>query len=370
MSQLFIFILIVISLGLSLWAIARDTPPDWEFAEAPKVSIGGSASHAILLDYRPKTGQAHSPSIVLTEKGFDVLWFEGSAEAQSDVDIFAASFTKEAGKWTEAERGLRLSRKGLGAAMDPSQLVVTLGNTIENEANGGLYATVVSVGGWAMASIAEVRTTGVLWARKLNLSPFLNRSHLVKSPMVEFTDGSWGLPAYFEMGAAYSVLVRTDAEGRVRDMSRIDGFGKPIQPMIVPFSGKRAIAFLRDFDPNGKLLISRTEDGGQNWSAVEQTDFPNPSAPVATLRLEDGRILMVANDDPDGGLRLSLLVSSDGGIGWTHLRVLEENETVARYPMLRLLPDGEIALSYSFAGKAGIRAHVFNAAWALSRVDK
>ncbi|MEM8774455.1 MAG: exo-alpha-sialidase [Pseudomonadota bacterium] len=363
---MFIAILIFLSLGLSYWAVSRDLPLNWEFAEPPKARTGGEPSHATLFDYQPVTGQAHSPSIVLTNTGFDVLWFEGSEEAQADVDIYAACFERKIGGWEETERGVRLERGGLGAAMEPRQLVVTLGNTIENEATGGLYATVVSVGGWAMASIADVRAKGALWARKLNLSPFINRSHLVKSPMVKYADGSWGLPAYFEMGEAHSLLVRTDIDGRVRDTSRIDGFGKPIQPMIVPLDGERAVAFLRDFDPSGKLLIAHTADGGQSWSEVTQTDLPNPSAPVATLSLEDGRILMVANDGPDGGQRLSLLVSEDEGQTWTHLRIIEPNEAVARYPMLRVLPDGEIAFSYSFGAKTGIRVHVFNAAWALS----
>ena len=50
------------------------------------------------------------------------------------------------------------TRAGLGEAFEPQQLVVTLGNTIQNEAApDALYATVVSVGGWAMASVADVR---------------------------------------------------------------------------------------------------------------------------------------------------------------------------------------------------------------------
>ncbi|WP_135505968.1 exo-alpha-sialidase [Roseovarius aestuariivivens] len=356
-----------LSVILSLWALRRDSPPVWRFAmPAPVAMTPGAARIETLFDYAIETGQAHSPTIVMGEGGFDVLWFEGSAEAQADVDIHHAAFRQFPEGWQTVAHGPRMTRAGLGKAMDPHQLVVTLGNTVENEARpGGVFATVVSVGGWAMASVADVTLgeAGPQAARKLNLSPFLNRSHLVKSPMVAFEDGSFGLPAYFEMGAAHGVLVRFDARGRVRDTARMAGAGKPIQPMIVPLDQGHAVAFLRDFEPSGRLLVSRTADGGRYWSPVAPTDLPNPSAPVAALNLGDGQILMAANDDPAGGDRLSLLMSQDGGESWRVLEVLEENGAGARYPVLRAQPGGGLILAYSVGNKTGLRVRLLQGDW-------
>lgn len=256
--------------------------------------------------------------------------------------------------------------------MVPRQLVVTLGNTVPNEAAAdSVYTTVVSVGGWAMASVADVRlgeNGGVARARKLNLSPFLNRSHLVKSPMVACADGSHALPAYFEMGAAHGTLVRFDRRGRVRDTRRMIGKGvKAIQPMVVVLDELRAVAFLRDFDPSGTLWTSRTGDGGQSWSRVEPAGIPNPSAPVAALPMGRGRILMAMNDDAGDAGRLRLALSEDEGATWRALRTLEDDGGDARYPMLRLMPGGDILLAYSHGTKRGIRAWRFNAAWVVAQ---
>ncbi|MEO0774385.1 MAG: exo-alpha-sialidase [Pseudomonadota bacterium] len=360
-AALFCVVLAGVSVVLSLWAIARDRPLEWRFAVPEPVVPEGKPSFETVLDYALESGQAHSPGIVVEEGGFRILWFEGSAEAQADVDVLGARFERVDGVWRQTETGPYLTRAGLSAAMEPAQIVVTLGNTIENEARaGGLWATVASVGGWAMASIVDVARDGP--ARRLDLSPVLGRSNLVKSPMVAFADGSLGLPAYFEMGSTFGVLARFDEVGRVRDTRRMAGWGKPIQPMIVPLSETRAVAFLRDFEQSQKLLVSRTEDGGQSWSVVEPRDVFNPSSPVAALGLGDGRILMAMNDLAEAPDVLRLVLSEDEGESWREVRRLKEAGAL-RYPMLRRLGTGEIVLSYSKGTKQGVVAHMFNQAW-------
>ena len=354
------------SLGLSLWALRRDTPLNWRFAVPEPVEAEGAPELETVFDYTPKAGQAHSPGVVVREAGFDVLWFEGSQEAQADVDIHHAAFERVDGAWAQVGFGPLVTRAELGRAMEPGQIVVTLGNTIENQTvKDGLFATVASVGGWAMASIADLRMPGgrPARARRLDLSPVLGRSNLVKSPMVAYADGSMGLPAYFEMGSTFGLLARFDGQGRVRDTRRISGAGKPIQPMIVPLSAERAVAFLRDFDPSHKLLISRTGDGGRSWAEVAPMEVVNHSSPVAALGLGGGRVLMAMNDVADDPLALRLVLSADEGESWRAIKVFEGDDGALRYPMLRRLADGRIVLAYSKGTKQGVVAHVFNQAW-------
>lgn len=365
--QLAILGLAVISLVISVVAVMRQEPLNWRFAVPAQIAVTDAAMFETVFDYTVSTGQAHAPGIIVEKNGFSLVWFQGSEEAQADVDVFASQFARRGGEWIASTPAPRVTRGNLGDAFEPQQLVVTLGNAIENQAvPGALFATVVSVGGWAMASIADVRMgdAGPVKARKLNLSPLLNRSHLVKSPMVEYADGSFALPAYFEMGSTYGTLVRLDSGGRVVDTRRMSGRGvKPIQPMVVPLNATRAVAFLRDFDPSGHLWICRTDDGGQSWSEVVQTDIPNPSSPVAALSLGGQRLLMAMNDDPDNAHELRLSVSDDGGLHWRVIHTLEDDSGAARYPMLRRLHTGEILLTYSHSTKRGIRAHLFNDAW-------
>ena len=366
--QIIMVVLALLSVGLSAVAILRDKPLSWEFAAVAPVDPLGDPLFEMVFDYTAPAGQAHSPSVVDMGDGFSVLWFQGSQEAQADVDIFEARFARGERGWQVSEPARRVTRGALGDAMEPRQLIVTLGNTIEDEsAAGSLFATVVSVGGWAMASVAQVGMgpDGPLTARKLNLSPLLNRSHLVKSPMVGYADGSMGLPAYFEMGRMHGVMVRFGRDGRVRDTRRMDGPGlQPIQPMVVPLDASRAVAFLRNFDTTRtKLLISHTDDGGQSWSAVVESAIETPSSPVAALSLGGDRILMAVNDDAGRPGQLSLNLSEDSGESWQVLHRFDGGAGARRYPMLRRLESGEIVLSYSHATKGGIRVHVLNDAW-------
>jgi predicted neuraminidase len=356
--------LALVSVVLGGYAVWRDTPLEWRFAVPAAVEPLGTPVFERVLDYSVSEGVAHAPAILLEADGARIAWFEGSAEAQPDVDIHSVALTRGPESWQAAQPAAYLTRGDLNAAMEPRQLVVTLGNVVENEAKeASVYATVVSVGGWAMASVADVQmgADGPVSARKLTLSPVLNRSHLVKSPMVEYADGSHALPAYFEMGGTHGTLVRFGPEGRVRDTRRIAGPAKMIQPMIVPLDETRAVAFLRDFHRSDRLWLSRTEDGGQSWGVAEKTNMANPSAPVATVGLGDGRILMVAND-VEGAGDLRLLVSEDEGATWRVVTVLEPDAAGARYPMLRRVRD-DFLLTYSYDTKRGVRAVAFNAAW-------
>lgn len=367
--HLVILALALVSVAVSGYAVWRDRPLDWRFAVPAAVEAKGAPEFQRVFDYAVPEGVAHAPAIVLDGEGARIAWFEGSAEAQPDVDLHSVELQRGPEGWQAGRPAPYVTRDTLGAAMEPRQLVVTLGNVVENEArDASVYATVVSVGGWAMASIADVEmgADGPVEARKLNLSPFLNRSHLVKSPMVGYADGSHALPAYFEMGGTHGTLVRFGPKGRVRDTRRISGPGKMIQPMIVPLDSARAVAFLRDFDRSDRVWISRTEDGGQSWSVAEKTDMANRSAPVAALNLGDGRIMMAAND-VEGAGALRLLLSEDEGASWRLVTVLEPDAAGARYPMLRRLEEGAFLLTYSHDNKRAIRAVVFNAAWVTAQ---
>ncbi|WP_217805684.1 exo-alpha-sialidase [Roseovarius sp. A-2] len=362
---LVILALAALSLCMSAVAMRRAAPLKWRFALPAPLPVAGPARFETVFEYQVPEGEAHAPAIVLRAEGFDVLWFQGSKEAAADVDIHGVEIRQDGSGWRASPPGPVLTRAGLEAAFEPMQRVVTLGNTIENEARAGhLYTTAVSLGGWAMAAIADVEIgpDGPLRARKLNLSPLLNRSFLVKSPMLAYEGGSTALPAYFEMGWSHGVLIRLDAAGRVRDRRRLRAPGaRLIQPMIVPLDARRAVAFLRDLGGSGVLWRSVTEDGGQSWKEPVPTDRANANAPVAALWLGTGRIVMAANDDADAPGDLVLSLSEDEGRTW---RVLHrfERPGARRYPMLRRVGDS-VALTYSTGTKRGIAVHLFNAAW-------
>ena len=70
--------LAALSICLSAWAIRADVPLRWDFAVPPVITPADAPVFETVLDYAAPAGQAHSPSIAITDDGFDVLWFEGS----------------------------------------------------------------------------------------------------------------------------------------------------------------------------------------------------------------------------------------------------------------------------------------------------
>lgn len=357
---------------LALSAISAQRNPVWEFNVPTRTVSESDAVFKTILDIRSRGNTMHSPAIILGSVP-SIIWFEGSAEAAKDVAIMSVDLLDPGYGVGQAEP--LLTAKKLTNAMSPRQSVLVLGNTIQGSVgrSGHLLATILSVGGWAASSIADVRLEDgkVAAARKLSLSPFLNRSHLVRNSVLGFSDGDVGVPAYFEMGNAFGELIRVTPQGRVLAKSRI-GRGKiAIQPEIVVTGKKTAVALMRDFDGKKKLVRSFTNDGGKSWSRPTYLEnIPNPDSPVSAISLSDGRILMVFNDSEISAGGLSMAVSQDEGLSWNRLGRIggksAEIGQVNRYPDMEMLDDGTILLTYSSHGKKGIRAHIFNEAWVRS----
>ena len=91
-------------------------------------------------------------------------------------------------------------------------------------------------------------------------------------------------------------------------------------------------------------------DGGRTWTAAYKTDIPNNNSGLDTLRLDDGRVLLIYN--PVGrnwGPRstLNLAVSTDNGTSWKDLASLETAKGEYSYPSIVRTTRG-IAISYTW----------------------
>lgn len=175
-----------------------DQALSWSFAPPELItSEAQPASFETVFDYSAGDGIAHSAAIRMKQDAVGILWFDGSREGAQDVVLKERDIRLKEGSWIVGDVGVLTNRHALTQHMDLPQAVLKLGNTIQfGEAPDKLLATVVSLGGWAAASIALVDTTeGEDRVHKLSLSPLINRSHLVRTPMVPYSDGSFGLPA-------------------------------------------------------------------------------------------------------------------------------------------------------------------------------
>jgi predicted neuraminidase len=280
--------------------------------------------------------RVHAASIAALPDGrLFAVWFGGKREGSTDVKIYAADYQNRT--WSP-QRVLATTAQ---TTADTGRFARKLGNPVAFVTpQGELWVVYVSValGGWAASQLNLITSPdmGKSWrpARRLVTEPFLNISTLVKGYPVFFENGDIGLPVYYEMAGKVGELLTLSPQGEVRRVTRM-GYGpRPLQPIVLVETPARAIALMRDGDdlPPHRVWRTETTDAGQHWSPLAATDLPNPNSALSALRLEDGKLLAVANDVENERFRLSLLLSADDGWHWRVIHRFEDKEAFLQNP--------------------------------------
>ncbi|NMG34738.1 hypothetical protein GRF61_09815 [Azoarcus sp. TTM-91] len=283
--------------------------------------------------------RVHAASVTeLADGRLYATWFGGEREGGEEVKIYGARFDPASGAW--GEQHIVASPESTSA--DLGYFVRKVGNPVTFTTPGGelwLVYVSVSMGGWATSHLNLMRSTdkGASWlpAQRLVTSPFFNLSTLVKAYPVFYANGDIGLPVYHEMGGKFAELLLLSPSGEVKQKVRMDHGRRSLQPVMLVQDEQRAVALLRYGAEESLYRAWRieTKDAGRSWSGVEATDLPNPNSALAALRMEDGRMLAVANDTEDERLRLSLLVSEDEGRHWRAIHRFEDRSDSAGKPL-------------------------------------
>jgi predicted neuraminidase len=328
--------LLILAAGISL--DNRRIPPGSFVVPQPASLADMKRSDSFLVERSPAV--AHAASAVLTEDGkISAIWFSGQREAGPDVRLMTSIYDGAA--WSKPV----IVTDGPLTGKDVGRYTSTVGNSVVFRHPDGDYWLIyvsVGVGGWSLSSLNLKRSQdGVHWgpAQRIVTGPFLNISTLVKGPALIRSDGLVALPAYHEFISTFPEMIFLNAEGAVVGKVRMaEGGSCAIQPAAVALGGGRAVALLRDMGcwPR-RLLRTATDDGGLTWTALQRTDVENPNSPAAVMRLNDGRLLALANDSERSASVLDLLLSSDEGQSWTKGPALfdgrAENANY-RYPLL------------------------------------
>jgi predicted neuraminidase len=134
---------------------------------------------------------------------------------------------------------------------------------------------------------------------------------------VGLVDGGWWLPAHFEIGNKYPLVMSFDSQGDPRWVTRIGSSTTTLQPAIVPVSGTEVRAWMRDISEQQRVQHAVSRDGGASWEDLPAVNIPNHDNSVAALRLRDGGFVLLHNDRvSEGGSPrsvLRMLVSDDAG---------------------------------------------------------
>jgi predicted neuraminidase len=314
----------------------------------------------------------HGSNAIETKNGgLLATWFGGSREGGKDVVLWGSDYSPGTMSWSVPRQIISpaQTRAALG------RYIKTVGNSVLVRGIQGelwLYYVTVSVGGWAGASLNAILSNddGKTWdaPRRLITSPFFNISTLNKSVPVHYSDGSIGLPVYHEFMGKFAELLRLSNTGEVLDKIRITHGRHSIQPLVLPLSRQEAVALMRNTNAapgTGRVLISRSDNAGQNWTGDERLELHNADSAVGGLRRPDGSLLLVFNDGESGRSSLALAVSRDQGRSWTTVKHFERSADVKSefsYPYLIRTSDGSMHLLYTWNRKR-IRHIAFNDNW-------
>jgi predicted neuraminidase len=96
--------------------------------------------------------------------------------------------------------------------------------------------------------------------------------------------------------------------------------------------------------PDGFIVKTESHDGGLKWSAGQDTTFPNPNAAVDLIKLKNGHLVMIYNDNNQGERNpLTMRVSTDQGNSWSVARnIIDNPNDEAAYPFIIQTADGQI----------------------------
>jgi predicted neuraminidase len=305
------------------WISARHAQSEMlvETSQPGKVSFVPRT--ATLLPKPPNAPSAHASALTPLPGGrMAAFWWAGSRESGPDVKVYASHW--EDGKW--AQPWEVASRDSLGAALGYG--VRRIGNPVAWAAADGsinLFVVATGLGGWAASRVVQLKSNDMgksfTVKRLLPMSPIFNTSMLVRTTPVGLADGGWLLPAYFEMGVKYPLMLAFDQKGDPRWISRIGSRTSTLQPTVVPISSSEVHAWMRDSSDEQRVQQARSNDGGVNWDDLPPLDLPNQSTSLSALRLSNGHIAMLHNHVLPGGsdrniLRLSI---TENGHKWARV---------------------------------------------------
>jgi predicted neuraminidase len=193
------------------------------------------------------------------------------------------------------------------------------------------------------------------------------------------------VPLYSD-GFSFSLMAITDDWGKTWRVSTPLVGGGNIQPSIVKRRDGTLFTLMRDNGPPPKRLhASESRDRGETWSAVVDSELPNPGSGAEIIALRSGRWALISNDTEQGRHSLAVAISDDEGRSWKWKRHLEAEPRgpeagAYHYPSIIQARDGTLHASYSYhlnrkdvsvdaAGKPqrkAIKHAHFNEAWVLA----
>jgi predicted neuraminidase len=292
---------------------------------------------------------AHASTIVETAGGLVAAWFGGTSEGERDVAIWLSRHDGAA--WSPPTQ--------VADGTQPDGRRHPCWNPVLFQPSLGPLLLFYKVGPSPSEWWALVRTSpddGRTWSAAVPLpAGFLGP---IRAKPVQMSDGSLLAGSSTEHAGWVVHMERfartrdetAEALGRSSQWTRSGPLNDPkefeaIQPTILVHSPSRVQILCRS--RQRVITEAWSEDAGRTWGRMTATNLPNPSAGIDSVRLRDGRFLLVYNPTSAGRSKLETAVSDDGK-AWRRAVVLEDAPGEYSYPAMIQTRDGMVHVTYTW----------------------
>lgn len=205
---------------------------------------------------------------------------------------------------------------------------------------------------------------------------------MVRGRPIVLNNGDYLLPAYRETGNDQEFVGRDTGSYFYRQKKGShewlptklihSRFGN-LQPSVVQITDDYLVAYSRrgggyGAKDNGRLLRSESHDGGFTWSPGKESPFPNPNAATDFIKLRNGHLLLVYNDNANSTrMPLTAAISVDGDRTYPYKRnIVNKPGDSAAYPTAIQTRDGKIHVIYTSENRTLINHAIFDEAAIIS----
>jgi predicted neuraminidase len=290
---------------------------------------------------------AHASTIVETGDALVAAWFGGTEERNPDVGIWVTR--RDAAGWSapvEVANGVQADGTRYPCwnpvLFQPSRGPLVLFYKIGPSPSEwwGMVRTSADAGRtWSTAMKLPEGILGPIRAKPIELDAGVllagsSTEHNGWVVHMERFTGSW-------TSDSLSSPTSWTKTGGLNDASE---FGA-IQPTILVHSPSSLEILCRS--RQGVITQAWSEDGGRTWGRMTATSLPNPSAGIDSVRLSDGRYLLVYNPSATSRGKLEVALSTDGK-SWNSVAVLEDAAGEYSYPAMIQARDGFVHVTYTW----------------------
>ena len=295
-----------------------------------------------------------------------LVYYGGEGEYQGDTAVHGSRLKKGASKWTLPEV----------IADTPGR---SEGNGVIWQGPDGLvwlfYLTRYG-DTWSTSRIKyKISKDGArTWSDPVMLA--FEQGMMIRGTPIVLNDGDYLLPIYHETGHDREIVGADTTSLFLRynkkknewtETNRVTSRLGNLQPSVVQISDDYLIAYSRRGGgygplPDGFVVRSESHDGGRTWSKGVDSQFPNPNAATDFIKLKNGHLLLVYNDNDQGErMPLTVAISTDNDKTWPYRRVVVNKKgDSAAYPVSIQTRDEKIHIIYTSEGRSVVNHLIFD----------